>query len=53
MTDLVLAGVILFIVCLSIAKIIREKRKGVKCIGCPFAGCSKNTCSCDSLVQLK
>lgn len=37
MADLIVAGVILIIVGAAIAYIVHEKKRGVKCIGCPAA----------------
>jgi len=54
MTDWIIAVVLLIIVGAAIAYIAKEKKKGVKCIGCPDAGhCSaKNSsgCGCHSKV---
>lgn len=45
MADLIIVAVILIIVGAAIAYIVKEKRKGTKCIGCPAAGaCSGNAC---------
>ena len=48
MVDFIIVFVILLIVALAIAYIVREKKRGVKCIGCPSAGncphCSKGGC---------
>lgn len=42
MADIIVTLIIIMILGLSIAYIIKEKKKGVKCIGCPFAdSCSK------------
>ena len=38
MIDLLLVGVIGLIVGSAITYIIKEKKKGVQCIGCPMAG---------------
>ncbi len=47
MSNLVVALIILAIVGLSIGKIISEKRKGVKCVGCPHSGSTnKSQCGC-------
>lgn len=50
MADVIVAGIILIIVGSAMAYIIREKKKGVRCIGCSHAGaCSvaKNgQCTC-------
>ena len=43
MADLILIAVLLLIVGLAALYIIREKKKGRKCIGCPYAKqCSGN-----------
>ncbi|MDV7105585.1 FeoB-associated Cys-rich membrane protein [Vibrio sp. TH_r3] len=43
MANIIVAAVILIILALSIAKIVIEKRKGIKCVGCASsAGCSSN-----------
>lgn len=42
MADLIVIGIVLLIVGAAMAYIIKEKKKGVKCIGCPAAGtCGK------------
>jgi len=48
MMNLVVVLIILVIVSLSITKIVLEKRRGAKCIGCPHGGTkSKNSgCNC-------
>ena len=38
MTDVIIVGILVIIVGAAIAYIIKAKRKGVKCIGCPAAG---------------
>ena len=45
MADIIAAAVILAIITVSVRKIIVEKRKGTKCIGCPYSG-KDNKCSC-------
>ncbi|SHI68817.1 hypothetical protein SAMN02745176_01039 [Lutispora thermophila DSM 19022] len=47
MKNLILILVILAIVCAAITKIVIEKKKGVKCIGCPSCSSGKNSCSCN------
>ena len=52
MTDFVVALVVLAIIGVAVVYIVKEKKKGVKCIGCPAAGtCSRNgknaKCSCN------
>ncbi len=55
MNNLVVSVILLAIIGLSISKVVIEKRKGVKCIGCPHSGSSKkvtqikldgNNCGC-------
>lgn len=42
MADFMVAGIVLMIIGAAVIYIIKEKKKGVKCIGCPAAGkCSK------------
>ncbi len=41
--DIVIIAVVLIIVGLAILKIVSEKKKGHKCIGCPHSGgCDSN-----------
>ena len=54
--DYVVIGVIVLLVGAAVAYIIREKRKGKKCIGCPYcSSCSsrnsKNGCCSGSGEQ--
>lgn len=56
MSNFVVALIILAILSLSIAKIVIEKRKGVKCVGCPHSGGSprkKSECGCSEPTQIK
>ena len=49
MTDSIIAiAIIIIIVGLAAAYIIKEKRNGKKCIGCPYAESCKSKCSCHS-----
>lgn len=44
MTDIIVAAVIVAIIALAAVYIIAAKKKGNKCIGCPYAGkCGKET----------
>lgn len=47
MANIIVAAVLLIIVGLAIRYIIKEKKKGAVCIGCPHAGCcsKKGECS--------
>ena len=38
MADYIVVAIILIIVGVAIAYIVKEKKKGTKCIGCPAAG---------------
>lgn len=43
MGNIIVLLIIAVILGLSIRKVIKEKKKGVKCIGCPHSkGCSKS-----------
>lgn len=56
MTDIIVAGILIVILGIAIAYILKEKKKGVKCIGCPFAetcssrnrSSSSDSCECHS-----
>ena len=41
MTDIIVSLVIVMILGASIGKYISEKRKGVKCVGCPMSGATQ------------
>lgn len=44
MANFIVAGVLIIVVGAAIAYIIKEKKKGTVCIGCPNAGtCARNT----------
>lgn len=51
MENIIVLLVILGIVSLSISKIVSEKRKGVKCIGCPHSGTKKAKPCTSDVVQ--
>ncbi len=46
MGDIILTLIILAIVGVAVAKIIIEKKKGAKCIGCPSGRTCKSNCNC-------
>ena len=53
MANIIVGALILAIIGLSAAKVIIEKKKGSKCIGCPHSGSnSKESCSCSNVVRL-
>lgn len=50
MDNFIVIAVVVLILSCAIAYIVKEKKKGVKCIGCPYAeSCGKSTgeCSCN------
>ncbi|MGL5152387.1 MAG: FeoB-associated Cys-rich membrane protein [Clostridium sp.] len=45
MGNAIVLVLIILILSLSIGKIVKEKKKGVKCIGCPYnKECSSHSC---------
>ena len=49
MANLIIGIALLLVVGLAIRYIIKAKKSGVKCIGCPASGtCGKTTCNCGS-----
>lgn len=52
MVDIILMGIVILLVGLAVSYIVKSKKNGVKCIGCPSGGiCSGRkdhggTCSC-------
>ena len=45
LSDYIVLGVFVIIFALVIFFVIREKKKGKVCIGCPYAGsCNKSSC---------
>ncbi len=55
MIDVIVAGIIILIVLLALLYIRKEKKRGIKCVGCPFAdACSskqKDNCEHQSLYD--
>jgi len=49
MSNTIVILIISGIICAAIAKIIIEKKKGVKCIGCPSSGSNKSNCGCNTV----
>lgn len=42
-----IVGLIIFaIVAIAVRKIVVEKKRGAKCIGCPHGGSKDNNCGC-------
>lgn len=54
MTDFIIAGILLIIIVAAIAYLVKSKKSGAKCIGCPAAcNCSgkrdgQSECGCCS-----
>lgn len=52
MVDIIVGGIIVLLVGGAVLYVVKEKKKGVRCIGCHCAGeCSKssgNSCQCQS-----
>ena len=49
MADVIIIALLLIVVRAAIVYIVKEKKRGVKCIGCPSAGtCHKRNCGCHS-----
>lgn len=51
MKDLIIIGIVAVIIALALVYVIRKKKQGVKCIGCPYAkDCAQKSdgCSCGS-----
>lgn len=46
MADLIVIAVVAAIVGIALWYIIREKRKGKKCVGCPYASQCCGKCNC-------
>ena len=46
MTDLIIMAIVLLIVGLALFYIIKEKKRGVKCIGCPNGSVCGNKGKC-------
>ena len=43
MTNIIVGLIILIIVGAAVAYLVRAKRKGVKCVGCPDSGCCSSS----------
>lgn len=47
MVDIIVIVVIVGILGLATMKIVRDKKRGVKCSGCPYAQEGSSNCSCN------
>ena len=56
MEDFIIIAVVLIIISLAVLYIVKEKKRGVKCIGCPSAGeCARRNggaCACNNEDKL-
>ena len=48
MADIIVGLVIIGISAISIGVYRNEKKKGAKCVGCPYSGSNDTNCSCGS-----
>ncbi|MBQ8894817.1 MAG: FeoB-associated Cys-rich membrane protein [Clostridia bacterium] len=46
MENVIIIAILVLIVGAAIWYVIRAKKSGKKCIGCPDSGCSSEKCSC-------
>lgn len=55
MGNYIAIALIILVLFLAIKKIIKEKKKGVTCIGCPDGGCKNCNCHCtdDMMEEMK
>lgn len=53
MVNAIVILVIVAIVGVAVAYIVKEKKRGVKCIGCPYAGQCANKGKCSSSTTEK
>ncbi len=45
--NIIVGVIIIAIITAATAKIVSEKKKGVKCVGCPYSGTTDSSkCSC-------
>ena len=52
MTDIVIIGILLLVVGGAVFYIVKAKKNGAKCIGCPASGsCGKKKCGCDNGIK--
>ena len=49
MIDIIIIGILLVVVGGAFIYIVKAKKNGAKCIGCPASGtCRKKSCNCES-----
>lgn len=47
MADFVVVAIVILIVAAAVTYIVKEKKKGVKCIGCPSGTNCSGNCHCN------
>lgn len=56
MGDVIVSIIILATIGLAGTYIIRAKKRGIKCVGCPYAGTidsNNKSCSCNRLINIE
>ena len=49
MVDIIVGGIIVILIGGAIWYVVKEKKNGARCIGCPSSGkCGKTTCNCST-----
>ncbi len=52
MADLIVGGILLILVGAAVVYLVKEKKKGVKCIGCPSEGqCHNRSSHCSDTCE--
>ena len=46
LADIIIVVLVLVIVGIAAFYIRKEKKRGVKCVGCPSGGCCSGSCGC-------
>lgn len=52
MKDLILIAILLLILGVAAYAVIKAKKSGKKCVGCPESGCSSCNCGCGNKQKL-
>ena len=54
MTVIIIIGILLIVVGGAVFYIVKAKKNGAKCVGCPASGtCGKKSCNCESQSEIK
>lgn len=48
MENFVVAAIVLLMIAIAVIYIVRQKKKGAKCVGCPMGGQCASKCQCSS-----